>query len=253
MRGAVKIEKLWRTALRLPRHNLVFVHLPKCAGTSFHSAIAGHYRASRITRLMSRSSKQAADRAGRGLLEYRRDLLIYELERRGRSRFLSGHWPVDADLVRAYRPGWRFVTLLRDPVERWLSHFLYNSASDGPFRITEPLEAFLETPRAKLLGSVYVRQLNGGAVPDDDAGDDAAVTAACHTLTAFDVVGTVERLDAFRARMRERCGLALTLGVERAGDPAGRATVTPEQRRRITELCAPDRAVHDRARSLAEP
>lgn len=249
MAGAGEIKTLLRRVLFPPRRNLVFAHLPKCGGTSLHSAISRVYPRRRVTRLLSRSSRLAADQAGRSLLAYRRDLLIYELQRGGRGRFLSGHWALDAGVCRAYRPAWSFVTLLRDPVERWLSHYFHNAAADGPFRIDETLEVFLSTPRARLLGSVYVRQLNGGAIGDEERIGAEAIEAARRTLDAFDLVGTVERLEQFRAGFQRLFGASLIIGRERSGDPLRRGAVTPGQRQRIAELCAGDLLVYEHAAS----
>ena len=99
-------------------------------------------------------------------------------------------------------------------------------------------------------GTVYVRQLNGGAIGENDTIRDDAAQAACLTLETLDLVGTLEGLRRFLDEFHRRFGLELNVGVERAGK-ARRDDVTAEQRRRIAQLCAADQEIYAHASKLA--
>lgn len=148
---------------------------------------------------------------------------------------------------------WSFVTVLRDPVERWLSHYFYNRANPGPLHIDAPLEEFLETPRAALLGSVQLRHLadvgeEGEPLEAGEGASHDAVRRALENLERFAVVGRLEELDGFNDAFEARFGRRLTIprrNVNRQRPERDEAAGRPEVLERIRELCGPDRGVYE--------
>ncbi|MEP1930008.1 MAG: sulfotransferase family 2 domain-containing protein, partial [Roseibium sp.] len=112
-------------------NSLVYIHVPKCGGTSFGSALRLRYFYSQSTiRLRdSRSLQKALYPEARGLdrinREYQvRDVLLAQLMER-RLRCVSAHARYHPRLHARYRDRSSFVTLLRHPIDRFVSHYHY--------------------------------------------------------------------------------------------------------------------------------
>jgi hypothetical protein len=89
---------------------VVFVHLPKTGGMSLHGAIAAALPPAATLRIGTDAEHAA--------------FLAMDQAALAGCAFISGHMTLEEALPRA-QPGARFVTLLRDPVERLLSAFNY--------------------------------------------------------------------------------------------------------------------------------
>ena len=232
--------------------NVVFIHLPKCAGNSLRQAMERHYPRSRIDHLSSKESKLSADFLGADLLTYRRGLLVYQLRLGGSRRLLIGHYPADPQICREWSPQWHFVTVLRDPVARWLSHYFYAYRADSPFAINQPLDEFVTTDEARDIATLYVRHL-GGLEHKGEADLGTRIKHACQTLDLMSVVGCVEHMDRFSEQFHRRFGWVLKVGVANTNPVAPSRQyeqATPEICRQVQELCEPDRRVYAHALRL---
>ena len=79
----------------IPQSKICFIHIPKCAGTSFSHAILEHYGWSpRSHGLDAVAASRAADVLGKDHLNYRRELILYLMASLERERFgfLTGHF-----------------------------------------------------------------------------------------------------------------------------------------------------------------
>jgi len=125
----------------------------------------------------------------RGLLGQRTSDALFEL---------------DGQAANAAVPDARFITVLREPVERLVS--LYNYRRFRPnvhWPVGMTFDEFLESPWAAE-GHNYVRTFCGRA--DLDPRSDEAVTAAIENLRRFAVVGCTSRLDDLPARFLRSWG-----------------------------------------------
>jgi hypothetical protein len=201
------------------RPALVFMHIPKTAGTSLHT---------RLTAMFPRPlvCPERFDR-----------LHAYSLAELTRYRLFSGHF---AYPVTRLIPGRRRVaiTLLREPVARIVSAYRFLRAHKpayfeprdfGLMRLAHELEpaAFFADERVRqspwfdnvaarmLLGLTDGRRWERLAdprltaalrLPDDEA---AVVEASMRTLREFAVVGTMERFEEFTARVGAAMGVGL--------------------------------------------
>lgn len=251
-RFLVRVRDQWQGYLD---ESLAFIHLPKCAGTSLRNAISRCYPASRVTHLRSGESKLSAEFLDTHLLTYRRGLLVYELicgQNAGRGRFLTGHYPIDPEICGRWSADWNFITVLREPVSRWLSHYFYAHKSDSPFSIQESLEEFVESDRGRGVGKLYLNHLGG---LDEQESTDARVEAACRTLDEMALVGTIEDYARFADGFQSRFGRPLKIARANA-NPVSRSRqeqeVTPAIRRKIEDLCHADRLIYDYAMGRCE-
>ena len=119
--------------------NIVFLRIPKTASTSINQALIKHYLTLDMTRdrCIARldpiaSSKAAKIATGRDyphtttddypLLKMREDLLLYFMSQ-GHVRYVAGHFPFSDTAHRAFHDKFAFITVLRDPIKRWISSY----------------------------------------------------------------------------------------------------------------------------------
>jgi hypothetical protein len=193
---------------------IAFVHIPKTAGGTLKSVLSELY--------------------GRGALHdggnYLRDperIGAQTFRLRGGQRITIGHVPYG--LYREHLPGdTRYITLLREPVDRVISHY-YRHLAGKPRTLPDALES-----GAPQLTNLMTRFLCGHA---DILGklSDGALDDAKANLEGFAFVGFQERFDESLLLLLERLGLpSVAYGASRHVN-AGRPS--------IDELADEERAV----------
>ncbi|MCI5047548.1 MAG: sulfotransferase family protein [Aquisalinus sp.] len=196
---------------RVHARGIVFVHVPKCAGTSVENALRRHYRLSRYmidpetsfsaSRLYGEQEQHA--RLGQAS-ELRRHLLHYALATG--YKCITGHAPLGPHTIRAAADSHDFITVLRDPIERFHSHLRFNQTEQsGHGRIEMPVEAFLKTPRAKVMGNLYGKYFSGLPMSADFSGDEA-IALSKQQLEQFQVVGFLDQLAGFSEKVSDLMG-----------------------------------------------
>lgn len=243
---------------------IVFLHIPKTGGSSLSKALRRHYRFAGFHIKSAESSRAAEWMSGLttedpGFLDARqrvRESLILYAAAQDR-RFLTGHVWNSPGITALRGTGYRLVTCLRHPVDRWFSNYFYSRYKSGAHgRIELSLEDFLQTRHARDFGTTYVQYL-GGIDPDGNYTQASAITRAQQAFDAIDEVAFLDALPAFVALMKQRHGMNLRIPHERKGplpaDEVKRYKESKEIRAAITALCAPDIAVYDYARSRLGP
>ena len=190
---------------------IVFTHIPKCAGTSVGHAIGRtvhpfsrhtlNYRAANAAGQMLADRKVTTSGLGDDL-PYLQFLLCYHLNRG--FRYIGGHYPVSKQVLQTYGDQYRFVTLLRDPVERWKSEFIFQSGLRGhnetasTMSLEDEFDEVISSNLGLLMGTMMNSMLTSQypATPDEAAN---LVNAANETLALYSVVGTIDKMDAFQA------------------------------------------------------
>ena len=166
--------------------NLIFLHIPKAAGSTLHPVLERHY------------SKRA----------YRTITVPQQLEafkqlpqtKRSRIRLLKGHMPFGMHTHLEGRS--RYVTLLRHPAERIVSHYYYVKRRPGHY-LHHHLAAGMglaEFASAGLSGEMdngQVRLLSGHDqdIPCGQCTRDLLDTAQRNIEQHFAVAGLTERFD----------------------------------------------------------
>lgn len=228
---------------------IIYIHVPKCGGSSFGAALRLRYLMSHgaITlgqgnNTLSGEARIDSDYAARR--EQLRHLVV-----RGK-RMITGHVQYDGALHDGAAEGYRFVTLLRDPVARFVSHYNYLQRKHPDAHRADTLAGFLDGPDAPRLASQYLFYFAGahqGRVTDVKPATDRAIT----NLNRFDLIGDLSDPAGFARDLRQLTGTPI-LNWQRNAAP--RPTHIPDGLHpRIAALCAADIAIYDavRARQVA--
>ncbi len=249
-----------RLADRLYERGIVYVHVPKCAGSSVERALRSKYRLSRKLIDSEASFSAAAKELGvspdddnrhailQSASEMRRNLLHYYLAKG--VKCITGHAPLGVNTLAAYSETYDFATVLRNPEQRFHSHLAYNlNGGGGHGAIHEDIDAFLARPRAITMGALYVKYFSGLAM-NDDFSTRAAIEASQKALEKMAVVGFVDDLDDFADDLTCLTGNQITIGLHNPTEKTRKQALqlNDAQKARIKLLTAPDREIYDWAR-----
>jgi hypothetical protein len=218
---------------------LVFLHIPKTAGSTLSRMLNRFYPPQRIHTL------KTPDIAG-AIAEFRG----WPDERRHAVALLKGHQPFGLHALLA--PGARYITVLRHPVPRIISHYHYLRNNPGHFMHERLVKSGLDV--ASYAGSGLFPELDNGqtrqiaAVPDDRPATRADLARALdHIDRHFAWVGITERFDeslvGLAARMR---WLDVTYRKHEVGQGWRRESVDAATTRAIEAANALDLALYDR-------
>jgi hypothetical protein len=240
-------------------NKVVFHHVPKCGGTSVGRAIRLRYLPSQVTVLPEASyralelvegSHQGRDFPTK-LHHFREQAFAYHMI--CGVRCVSAHVPFSEAVFDRFHNEYNFITILREPVSRYISHYFFSYGRKAHAGISESLPEFIETDRGAQHGAMFVYYFSG-LEPSHDMRSAEAIERARNNLRKFDVVGLLEDLPRFQERLGDVLDIRVKIGHENKGRADGstkRTIITPELRRRIEELCCPDIEIYELARSLA--
>ena len=165
---------------------VLFMHIAKTAGTAFREAIAENYRQSEIAYLYPDPPGLLVENLG-----------VLPIEQRRGFRVVIGHFQYGAHA--ALPQAWTYVTIVREPVARVISHYRYDweppgdgGAKRGAAGLIEAMErrasVNLDNLMVRCFAGVDEREFPPGSI--DKGVYDLAVH---HLKTAFSFVGHQER------------------------------------------------------------
>jgi hypothetical protein len=222
---------------------VVFMHVMKCAGTSVRSGLAvgltGRRRGSDIFELDGPAAIRAAGGTDKDNWRFRDALLPYVLSTM-HPALVVGHFRY-RDRYALALPDAHLVTVLRDPLDRFISLYRYQRYKDDAYTpVSMPLAEYVAS--RSIHGSVYVRTFCGR--DDLDPASDEAVSAAVDNLRRFAVVGRTDRLDEFARGVSKCTGREITIP---------RVNTSPAPRTADADGTALDDRILAEARAVCEP
>ena len=258
----MKGPRAWRKAYgeRVARNatRICYSHVPKCAGVAVSRSIAGQAFSWRERKFVPnfsidlRASSRAAAATSRSMMELREDLLAYALAQE-RYKFVSAHVGARPCLVEAFRDRWHFVTLLRNPVDRWISEFVYNTHKSSSWaRNPLSIEDYLGTPAARTTATSFLRYFSN--MPEEFEGEpEPYEDEAVANLSTFTVVGFLEEMDAFIGDFQKVFGTRLKIprrNESPRSDLKERIRSEPGLMDGINNLCAVDTRIYRRVSEI---
>ena len=180
---------------------LVFTHIHKAAGTTLDWIMAGvaWRRSEKIFRVAGTIYGQHLE----GYVDSIASLHAAKPETLAAARFLVGHLPTTAwDEIRLDKKA-AFLTILRDPVERMISHFRFGISRGGwqaDTSIPEIIKAGL------LVDNLQVRQISGCRDASEPC-TEVMLEEALKTLSErYALIGMAEDFDAILSTLIKLCG-----------------------------------------------
>jgi hypothetical protein len=228
-------------------NKIMFVHVPKCGGTSISNAVLKKYgfwrrlRGKGLTGVNYAASKEGAEFLAIPLQEYRRKILVYHLCNKN-NYYVSGHVSVNNEILNEFYDEWNFVTVIRDPVERWYSEYFYNRYKNiDHFKTDLELEDYLNSKKGRDSASSYVSYFAGM-----NSSENKAIEQAKKNLSKFSVVGLLEDLSQFKNEISDKLNFKLDIP-HKNESPAPRhirEDVPSSIHEKVVELCEPDRKIY---------
>jgi hypothetical protein len=262
VRFSVSAGRLWYGIVGDMRANCCFMHVPKCGGTSLIHALRRVCPIQRSLGLIQVApSRSATSLLAEGRLDYfgfhedgprtadvfafRRSLLFYFLA--SDVPLVAGHFLFERDAFANFGDRYRFISVLRDPVERMISH--YNEERRTNY-VDLPFDAYLETNLAWRHATMALRYFSGMAHIEPTQ-LHRALALAKSNLRCFAAVGFTEHLDPFCTRFADLFGRRLRVGhYRRTALP--KPDIDRSMRRRLEAMCRGDLELYESAKEVFE-
>lgn len=240
------------------RQKVVFHHVPKCGGTSIARAFRMRYLPSQATVLPEQSYRalelfEGSDQEP-GFLDrvytLRQQMFIYHLM--NGVKCITAHVHFSNAAFDRFCNDYKFVSVLREPVSRYISHYFYSFGKDAHGGIHKPIEEFVESERGRDFGAEYVFYF-ADLPPGADLHAREAIERAKANIARLHVVGLLENLPKFGDDVSDALGVRVRFGHENKGRVDSRTkqrVISAEVKDRIQELCQPDTELYEFARSL---
>lgn len=216
---------------------IIMIHPPKCGGTSVAQSIKlkAWYSTFDLNNAASircheRLQEVSQELAGVSLDNFRRSLAIYATTLR--KRFVYGHFSYDQGFFEHLHADYDFITVLRDPVSRFISQYYFTKK-------TMPLDAFLETDQAKRWASDYTNRFSDNHTRENP--DDARQSAIAN-LNKFRVVGKLENLPRLQSEFKSAFGRSIKVPNFNQGSYS---KLSAELTGQVADLCKDDVAVYN--------
>ncbi len=230
----VRKQARWLAGKR-PTRKIVYDHLPKCGGMSFIAILKRNYL---YQHTFDTNRGNPLDRVAR--------FQAMKEKQRHRFHLVVGHQAFQVlDLC---DPACLKVTVLRDPVERLISHYFF--ARETPYHyLYETIQhqklTLLDYAKIEVsneLNNWYTTHFSGMDHSQAMKHPAEAVSRAAEVLTGrFDRIGFLDQLDSFIQDLCHDCGLTSPEGGERANVTKSKPDhVDPREREVLRERNALD-------------
>ncbi|HID31333.1 MAG TPA: hypothetical protein EYP19_15220 [Desulfobacterales bacterium] len=184
--------------------SLIFIHIPKAAGVTFSSILDRQYKSYEVFTVHGSKVKESIG-----------EFVNLPKEKRGRIRLLKGH--MEFGLHKHFPHPSTYVTIMRNPVERTISHYyyvlqtpshyLYDTVISNDMTIEEYVSSGISTE----LDNGQLRMIAGQAAGNDDIpfGKCSRVLlekAQYNIRKYFAVLGVVEDFDETLVLIKQEMG-----------------------------------------------
>jgi hypothetical protein len=228
-----------------------YCHVPKCAGSSISRAIRQQlfvgFKGATF-KIDLRASHKSSQLSSMDAMRVREILLAYNLSN-AQNYFGSGHVYCRPNVVEYYMNEWDFVTILRNPIDRWISEYVYSTYKDSDWQKNIlPIDDYLASERGKVTGIEFIRYFS--SMPNDYVGNvEEFIDEAVENLRRFSVIGTIEDIERWRESFNKRFNTDLSIPRINTSPRVGvadRIRSDDSIMKKIEELCEPDLRVYQR-------
>lgn len=233
----VNLHRIATTPYTGPK--VAFVHIAKCGGSSVDFALRSALAAPgqhRIDRQQSISSSMASFTGDITTLQgscqfsehhaaHLQKIFSYYLQENW--QYISGHITITEDLIKQFKDQYAFITILRDPVERFISNYIFNKLTNTkaimlPNSLTtdnviNEAKEILNSKRGWQMANSPTMYLTG-RYPKDKDDAKAMQLEVANNLAQFKVVGFLDNLTAFEQDCAKLTGRAINIGQRNTTD-----------------------------------
>jgi hypothetical protein len=195
---------------RRAEFELIFPHVPKCAGSSLISLLQSGAEDSRcsieIDTLDIDSISQICHRDPKHFYSVSADIFAYKCLT-SNANLITAHAPISPELFDSCPRHKIWVTLLRHPVKRWISNYVYDRyKTSGSGKHSLIVSEFITSPQAEISFTYFQRFFNNNQPVSSKIEADRIVDFICE----FDLVGFAENLSEFCHLLSGKIGIPLS-------------------------------------------
>ena len=243
---------------RFPK--IFFCHVPKCAGVSLSNAIyksvyPSFLKATRFTgHIDLRASRDCEKLLGVDMMTARETQLTFQLSN-SRQVFTTGHCVARPEVVSHFYKDWHFLTILRKPVDRFVSEYVYNRFKESEWQKNETdIEDYLESEKALSSAVTYARYFSGyKTAAEIMANPEDAIAKSVANLRQFSVFGTLEQMDKWEDDFNNRFNTTIDVTSKNTSPNRSASTAItskPELMDKIATLNHVDQAIYDAVKKM---
>lgn len=251
------------------KEKIFYLHIYKCGGTSISQAIKScyynleslkSYPVFHLNREAAFNAYQTSikhnsflfnqDQVDGDYLKWKLQeyLLLYYMGQE-HINYIAGHFSFSAIAYQHFSDKYKFITVLRDPVKRYISAYFYSRYKQSDRSLNMEITEYLKSRTGLKGGSMYVKLLGGL----DEAGDytsEKAINRAKENLHKFSVVGCLEYQKDFLNQFEKQFDRKLNVR-EFNQNPKSKtyrkSVVSEELEAEIRAICQPDIEIYQYA------
>ena len=180
---------------------ILFDHLPKCGGSSINVYLEENFLRRNIYSLNVRDLNKSIE-----------VFKSYNAKKRFSYRLIKGH--LAHTLIEFAHPNTIKATVLREPVDRLVSHYYYVKNNPTHYLYAKvqksnmTLESYIKSGISEELSNWYITHFSGLTLKEVNQKPNKAIDIALNTvLNTYDVIGFLDDLNSFTDRLYHKADL----------------------------------------------
>lgn len=237
------------------KKGLVFIHIPKSAGSSLTQSISDLFRSpikpwkNDIFHVNPKATAELAKFSNSNLLSEREKICMYAIS--SNFKFIAGHFGYSPSLKLLAEDKYIFFTIFRHPVDRFLSEYFYNfHKKSNHFKITLDLDQYLDSEVAVDSARTYLRYMGVSSNGNYDE-SKLGLNHAKANLKDIDIIAILEDFDFSIAILKKFLGRNFYIP-HLNSNPAKKYIdrINKQQLMKIAKMCETDLEIYEYAKQI---